>query len=145
MSTLHITCLTDGKSMRKGWRRLLENYVRPGEFQRPELEQTATSHVQSQILSQNSDCTYHDSCGKRDGESRDILDRSYSLRSSVCSPMCSSMFLSQSHVQQWMDRVVTRPVLDVIRVLSTHWFCFCCGAVVTVPESKERVKDFANK
>lgn len=59
--------------------------------------------------------------------------------------MSSSVFLGPSHVLQWMDQVVTRPVLDFIRPFSTHWFLLCCGAVVNVPSSKEKVKHFAKE
>lgn len=44
-----------------------------------------------------------------------------------------------------MIEVVTRPLLDVIRALDTHWFFFCCGALVNVPSSMDMVKSFANE
>jgi hypothetical protein len=44
-----------------------------------------------------------------------------------------------------MIEVVTRPLLDVIRALDTHWFFFCCGALVNVPSSVDMVKSFANE
>ena len=61
----------------------------------------------------------------------------------VCAFPC--VFSGPSHVQQWMERVLSRPVLEIIRPLSTHWFFFCCGAVVNVPSSEERVEYFAKE
>lgn len=53
--------------------------------------------------------------------------------------------LGRSHVSQWIDQVVTRPVLEIIRMHSMHWFVFCCGAVVNVPSSRARVQSFAEE
>ncbi|KAF8264024.1 hypothetical protein EI94DRAFT_1739344 [Lactarius quietus] len=55
---------------------------------------------------------------------------------------------SSSHhvsIDEWMDQVVTRPLLDIIGVLDAQWFFFCCGALVKTPPSLRRVESFANK
>ena len=41
--------------------------------------------------------------------------------------------------------MVTKPILDTICKLDTHWFFFCCGALVNVPSSLKRVESFANE
>jgi hypothetical protein len=42
-----------------------------------------------------------------------------------------------------MNKVVTRPLLDVIGTLETHWFFLCCGALVNI--SFDAVKSFAEE
>ena len=54
-------------------------------------------------------------------------------------------FVSLSHVLwKWTIEVVTRPLLDVIGALDTHWFFLCCGALVNIPSSLQTVRSFAN-
>jgi hypothetical protein len=43
-----------------------------------------------------------------------------------------------------MNKIVTKPLLQAIAVLDTHWFLFCCGALVNVATSCHSVKSFAN-
>ena len=44
-----------------------------------------------------------------------------------------------------MIKVVTKPLLDVIGALDTHWFFLCCGALINVPSSMRMVRSFANE
>ncbi|KAH9048596.1 hypothetical protein EDB83DRAFT_2522864 [Lactarius deliciosus] len=56
--------------------------------------------------------------------------------------------ISSTHhvnIDDWMTQVVTKPILDAISELNTHWFFFCCGALIDVHTSLEGVESFANE
>lgn len=46
---------------------------------------------------------------------------------------------------KWMIEVITRPLLDIIGALDTHWFFLCCGALINIPSSLQMVRSFANE
>ncbi|KAH9016703.1 hypothetical protein EDB85DRAFT_1898010 [Lactarius pseudohatsudake] len=48
-------------------------------------------------------------------------------------------------INEWMTEVITKPILDVISTLNTHWFFLTCGSLVNVPSSLEGVKSFAHE
>ncbi|KAH9017859.1 hypothetical protein EDB85DRAFT_2201432 [Lactarius pseudohatsudake] len=52
---------------------------------------------------------------------------------------------NHANINDWMTQVITRPILDMIHALNTHWFFLCCGALVNVPTSLDGVRSFANE
>ncbi|KAH9014023.1 hypothetical protein EDB85DRAFT_2215399 [Lactarius pseudohatsudake] len=52
---------------------------------------------------------------------------------------------NHANINDWMTQVITRPILDMIHALNTHWFFLCCGALVNVPTSLDGVRSFAKE